>query len=64
MRQYHIPLKNNMIICLLLMGILVLENLACSEKVCICMCFIVCVVLRIYLQICKSTRWRKREICI
>ena len=25
------------------------------------MCFIVCVMLRIYLQICRRIRWRKRD---
>ena len=31
-------------------------------KVCICLYFIVCVMILIYLQICWRTRWRKREI--
>ena len=62
MRQYHILLKFNKVNCLLFLGILRLENLACLEKVCIYVCFIVCVMLRIYLQMCPSNRWRKREI--
>ena len=44
------------------MGILRLDKLECLEKVYICMCFIVCVMLSIYIHICWRTRWRKREI--
>ena len=47
---------------LLLMVILRLYNLACLEEVCICICFIVCVVLRLYLRMCQRNRCRKREI--
>ena len=31
-------------------------------KVCICLYFIICVMIPIYLHLCPSTRWRKREI--
>ena len=32
------------------------------KGVCICLSFIFCAMLRIYLQICRRNRWRKREI--
>ena len=52
MRQYHILQKNNKVNCCLLLGILMLENLVCLERVCICLYFIVVVILRMNLQIC------------
>ena len=62
MRQYHILVKKNKVNCWILFGILRLENLECLKKVCICLCFLVCVMLRIYLHICWRTRWWMRYI--
>ena len=57
----HLPEKEEGEL-LTIMGILRLENLACLENLCICLCFIVCVILRIDLHICWRNRWCKREI--
>ena len=40
MSRYHTSLKKKKANCLLLPGILRLDNLACLEMVCICLCFI------------------------
>ena len=55
--------ENNMVDFLLSMGILMLNNLECLKEVCIPLCFIVCVLLSRYQQICWRDRFRKRDIC-
>ena len=57
----HLP-KKNKVNCWLFMGILRLDNLACLLKLFICICFIVCVVIRIDIHIWQKTRWWKRDI--
>ena len=62
MRQNQTFPKKNKVDCLLLMGILRLNNLACLKGVCILLCFIVCALLRRYQQIFWSNRCWKRGI--
>ena len=62
MSHYQTSPKNNNVNYRLFTGILRLKNLAYLKELCICLCFIVYVMLRKYQLVCRRNRLRKREI--
>ena len=62
MRQYPILLKKNTVNCLLFLGILRLDNLACLENVCIFFFYCLCYVKDVYTYMSEDQVSEERDM--